>query len=833
MPRDDSTRSHIPTYMPTYLDKFPWPVGMQLISLNMHCYTICNSPYRPMTQLYQHILALAFAVREINENPHLLPNITLGFHIYNSHFIARWTYQASLAVLSRKSRFVPNYNYEAENIPIAVIGGSNSDLRLQMHNSLPLFFSILSHHLLSLLLAHLWLFSHDWKQYGTHQYSGILQLLLHFNWMWIGVLSKNDDTGEQFVQNVLPMFAQRGICFDFIGRFPKLKFSGELSEMVADGSETIRVIMGSTANVVVVNGEIDTIMVLRMMPKVAEIHDILMNATSKVWIMTAQMEFTSFPFQRSWEIDFLHGALSLAVSSKEPAGFQKFVQMRNPASERDDSFLRVFWEQAFICSFSNASLNKELEESCTGEEKVDSLPGSVFEMSMTAQSYSVYNALYTVAHALHAMQCSRFKIGAMLQHFLRSVSFNNSAGEEISFDQKGALVAGFDIINWVTFPNESFLRVKVGKVDPQILQERGLRIHDDAIIWPSNFNQVSYSRTKKEGKPACCYDCLPCPEGKISNQKDMDVCFECPGNQYPNHFQDGCLPKQITFLSYGEPLGIILSSLALSFSLLTALVLGIFLKHMDTPIVKANNRNLTYTLLVSLLLSFLCVLLFVGQPGALTCLLRQSAFGMIFSVAVSCILAKTIIVVLAFMATKPGSKMRRWVGKPLSNSIVLSCFLIQATICTVWLATSPPFPDLDMHTMIQEMVLLCNEGSVLMFYFVLGYMGFLASVSFIVAFLARRLPDSFNEAKFITFSMLVFCSVWLSFVPTYLSTKGKYMVAVEIFSILASSSGLLGCIFFPKCYIILLRPELNTKGQLIRTTKNQSSSIQKSFISNE
>ncbi|XP_060549669.1 vomeronasal type-2 receptor 26-like [Pantherophis guttatus] len=620
------------------------------------------------------------------------------------------------------------------------------------------------------------------------QHVGILSLLLYFSWTWIGILTMDDDRGERFVHDILPSFSNRGICFAFIEMFPRIDYSAGHENMLNEEAKMYEVITASNANIVVFYGVSYSVLFLIWFPHISEFGvqtSYINQLKGKVWVMTTQMELSVLNYQRTWSLNLLHGTLSFTIHTKELPGFQDFIQSQKPLSNQEDGFMMDFWQHVFNCAFPNRIQDKVVGLICTGKEKLQNVPGPFFEMNTIGHSYSIYNAVYSLAYALHAMTASRLSQKArmdqsklmhslQLHHFLSSVSFNNSAGDYISFDENRRLLVGMDIINWIISSNLSLHRKKIGRM---ALGE-ALTISKDAIVWHSWFNQVQpisictkncqpgTSKKVKEGKPFCCYDCILCPDGKISEKE--------------------------------------------------ALVLGIFLKHHNSPIVVANNRNLTYTLLVSLLLCFLCMFLFLGRPEQVTCLIRQTAFGIIFSVVVSCVLAKTITVVLAFLATKPGSKMRRWVGSRLANSVLFSCSLIQACICISWMWTSPPFVETDTHSVSEQIILQCNEGSVIMFYCVLGYLGFLAIISFSVAFLARKLPDTFNEAKFITFSMLVFCSVWLSFVPTYLSTKGKYMVAVEIFSIFASSAGLLGFIFFPKSYIILLRPELNKREQLIR-----------------
>ncbi|XP_078496074.1 extracellular calcium-sensing receptor-like [Lissotriton helveticus] len=414
---------------------------------------------------------------------------------------------------------------------------------------------------------------------------------------------------------------------------------------------------------------------------------------------------------------------------------------------------------------------------------------------------------------------------AQMLHYVKSVRFNTSSGEEILFDENGDVPAVFDFINIQLISEGSMRLVKVVTYDSSAPEGKQIRIEEDAMMWNTGDNQApssfcsescfpGFRQSARKGWPVCCFDCVPCSAGEISNETDSPDCWPCPEDHWPNEERTRCVLTTLQFLSLEEPLGITLSCLSSLLILITLLVLCILKKYQDTPIVKANNRELSYVLLIGLMLCFLSPFTFIGQPMKATCMIHQNSFGIIFSISISTILAKTITVIIAFNARDPTSRSSRWLGTRVPYSVVLLCSFAPVLICTVWLLLDPPFL---VKMQIQDITILqSDEGSVLFFYLMLGYLGLLATVSFVVAFYARNLPQSFNEAKLLTFSMLVFLAVWISFIPAYLSTQGKYLVAVEIFAILSSGAGLLGCIFIPKCYIILWRPDMNTKQYLMQ-----------------
>ncbi|XP_030050806.1 vomeronasal type-2 receptor 116-like [Microcaecilia unicolor] len=651
-----------------------------------------------------------------------------------------------------------------------------------------------------------------------HLSTGIVKLLKHFGWSWVGVIACYEDKSLRAVHILKEGIEQNGGCIAFVEIFNRDKFRA------TDFSKLYGKINESSTSVIILYCSKDYAWNLYMNG----------TLTKKVWITTLEQDFaSSYPLGRSVK----NNTLAFTVAKKNIPNFSKFVREVNYTLFPNDYYTWSWWRG--LC---DSQCQKSIRRSCNTNET--SMFPQHCDTKFLGSSYSVYNAVYALAHALHDMVTSGIGNDTMwsgerrfldylpwkLHHYLKSVYFKNGLGEEISFDENGDLTIGYDIVNIVYLPNGIKRNEIVGSYNPYAPLGQDFTIDEKAIVWESDFNETppqsrcspscrpGYRKLIREGQPACCYDCIPCAEGEVSNQTDGDTCWQCPDDKWPNHKRDACIPKVIIFLSYEEPLGIVLTSISTFFFLITAVILGIFINYRDTPLVRANNRDLSYILLISLMLCFLCSLVFIGHPDKVTCVLRHTAFGISFSIVLSSILAKTTTVVLAFHATKPGSKLRKWMGSRISISVVLFCSLIQTVLCLAWLFTAPPFPYLNMRSEIGTILIECNEGSIVAFYCVLGYLGFLAGISFIVAFLARNLPDTFNEAKYITFSMLVFCSVWISFIPTYLSTKGKYMVAVEIFAILASSAGLLGCIFIPKCYIILLEPNKNSRKYLTKTT---------------
>ncbi|XP_072264569.1 extracellular calcium-sensing receptor-like [Pyxicephalus adspersus] len=782
---------------------------------------------------YRDVLGLMFAVDEINNSPNLLPNITLGFSLLDSCMSERRAVGGVLSLLSGLRNPFAGYSCHTQSVIVGIVGELVSALSLPIAQILGvLHYPQISHGSTLSALSNKINFPTFLRTVPSNLFQNVAlsQVIGQFGWTWVGMLVVDNDVGLQGAQVIRTGIERKGGCIAFLEKI-------HLSYSARQIRKIVNVIKESSINVIIIHSP--------------EVHmKVLLDAmfddgvTGKIFLSSASFGLTPGLFsKKAWKV--LNGTIGLIPRTGTIPGFEEFLLNLHLSGNKTYPYIRPFWEKAYNCHWANGDTAVKENMPCTGNEEFKSRFAQLFETNDLSYTYHAYLAVYAYIHALHSLlgchfgsdgyfsnkECTNWKDvqpWKVLQ-YLKKTSFQTKSGEVMNFNSEGDLPASYDIIN-IQILNDNFNLVKVGRFDPEAKLGENIILNISAILWNEHFLQVplsicsnsclpGYRKSPVQGRPICCYDCTPCSMGEMTNNTDSDKCTRCPSDQWSNEERDRCVPKVLEFLSYDEPLGIILVITVVMLSILTICIIIIFYKNQDTLIIKATNRELSYILLVSLILCFLCCLVFIGQPSTFKCLLRQTFFSVAFSISISSVLAKTIMVILAFNATRLNSPLRKWLGPTIPRNIVGLCSALQISICFFWLHRSPPFPTLNTETENHKMIFECNEGQKLFFYMSLGFMGFLAMISFVAAFLARNLPGCFNEAKLITFSMLIFCCVWISFIPGYLSTRGKNTVAVQIFAILASSAGLLSCIFLPKCYIILLRPERNNREFLSASQK--------------
>ncbi|XP_060232239.1 vomeronasal type-2 receptor 116-like [Meriones unguiculatus] len=784
---------------------------------------------------YQFVLSLVFAIEEINRNPNLLPNTTLGFDLYNVAPYETNILLVPFVWLTMLRQPLANYNCGLRRMSPAALTGTSWKISSQLGKLLQLYkIPQLTFGPFDSTLNDRGQFNSFYQMAPKDTYlsTAIVSLMLHFSWSWVGLILPDDHRGIQILSDLQEDMESNNICLGFLEMIPST-WNAYSSALWKDLIKT----QESSTNVVVIYG--DFVSLQGLMRLIGEL-----LVTWKVWILNSQWD-VSYNFDY-FMLESFHGSLIFSHHHEEMVDFTNFVQTVNPYKYSEDTYLPKFWFLFFKCSFSESDC--QLLENCQPNASLDLLPRHLFDPVISEESCNIYNAVYAVAFSLHEMNLQQIETQPytneeekeffpwQLLPFLKNTLLKNPVRGRMVIDGRKHLDSDYDILNFWNFPKGLGLKVKIGTFSSDAPLGQQLSLSEQIIQWPATFTKIPQSvcsescrpgfrKSAREGKAVCCFDCTPCADNEISNETDMDQCVMCPESHYANSEKNHCLQKSVSFLSYEDPLGMALTTTSLCFSAITVLILVVFLKHRDTPIVKANNRALSYTLLLAFSICFLSSLLFIGQPNTVTCIMQQTAFGILFTVAFSTVLAKAITVFIAFKVTVSAGLVRWLMVSRAPNFIIPICTLIQFVLCGIWLVISPPFIDHDAHAEHGQITIVCNKGSVVAFHCILGYLCTLTLGSYTMAFLSRNLPDTFNKAKFLSFSMQVFFCVWVTFLPVYHSTKGKVMVAMEAFSVLASSEALLGLIFVPKCYIILLRPDKNSCLDIRHKTHSRKKSF--------
>nr|XP_021519700.1 metabotropic glutamate receptor 1 [Meriones unguiculatus] len=436
----------------------------------------------------------------------------------------------------------------------------------------------------------------------------------------------------------------------------------------------------------------------------------------------------------------------------------------------------------------------------------------------------VINAIYAMAHGLQNMHhalcpghvglCDAMKPidGRKLLDFLIKSSFVGVSGEEVWFDEKGDAPGRYDIMNLQYTEANRYDYVHVGtwhegvlNIDDYKIQMNKSGMVRSVCSEPCLKGQIKVIR---KGEVSCCWICTACKENEFV--QDEFTCRACDLGWWPNADLTGCKPIPVRYLEWSDIEAIIAIAFSCLGILVTLFVTLIFVLYRDTPVVKSSSRELCYIILAGIFLGYVCPFTLIAKPTTTSCYLQRLLVGLSSAMCYSALVTKTnrIARILA------GSKKKICTRKPRFMSawaqVIIASILIsvQLTLVVTLIIMEPPMPILS-YPSIKEVYLICNTSN-LGVVAPVGYNGLLIMSCTYYAFKTRNVPANFNEAKYIAFTMYTTCIIWLAFVPIYFGSN--YKIITTCFAVSLSVTVALGCMFTPKMYIIIAKPERNVRS---------------------
>ncbi|KAL1139951.1 hypothetical protein AAG570_006928, partial [Ranatra chinensis] len=532
----------------------------------------------------------------------------------------------------------------------------------------------------------------------------------------------------------------------------------------------------------------------------------------------------------------VEGTLSVQPQANPVRGFQEYFLALNVENNKRNPWFVEFWEDQFRCKYPNSPVtpyNHKYRTVCPKDLRLTK-DNTIFE----DQLQFVSDAVMALADALLRMHrdvcgptsgiCQRMNPtnGPELLRYLRTVNFEGLSGDKFHFDSNGDGPARYNIIHFKQVTRGNFKWVTVGEyVEGELtlnmsevqFQIGNPRPPESICSLPCLKGQA---KRYVEGEK-CCWNCFNCSQYQILAADDDTQCLNCPGGTKPDSSRQTCLPLPEVYLRVGSGWAIGAMSLSLAGILVTLFVVAVFARHNNTPIVKAAGRELSYVLLSGLLLCYLLTFVLVMRPTDVVCALQRFGAGFCFTVVYAALFTKTNRIARIFKAGKRTAKRPSFIS-PKSQLIICTFLIcIQVVINVVWMVVSPPRAVYHYPTR-GDNLLVCSSNVDASYMIAFAYPILLIVVCTIYAVLTRNIPEAFNESKHIGFTMYTTCVIWLAFVPLYFATGNHMPLRITSMSVTISLSASVTvfCLFSPKMYIILLRPDRNVRQSMMPSRKS-------------